>query len=834
VVSTSNTALSPSLDATYDCTNTNGETSGVCTPYPGNPADFFQLLNVDSRNLKDLDYRIDYTEVSVEGGENVCSTGTLEDGQYCDEASIKNICVPAVGSDEIVPEGCATKAYRPQRLDLVAQQCPTGAQCFAQDPAACRPESESCITLTQQLDCRTETECKATLAQELCLWDLLALPEGEITVNMLPANTAAVQPVCTTSGLGMAPATFHVLATEQRIQISEGGFSVTGLVDCSTAQGCSYNDYLAYVDIQKPLEYEGQQVLRNVDVTVTGTSRSYNAGKNAVNCKPVALLADPNNSYDFVYSWGGKTRTINSVCTGCPDNSCTGFEDCIVRWFAIDFTIPSQTAQGIVLDGIGQVVQQDQNGRYKSYGNVWSSLPFEVSIDSNDISDCSTVYGGTVCQPATNQGEIRRYYALAPNDGDETYSVTVKQGCDAETYSLVCPTRVDETGITQCSDTCPIPLDAEYNKACKWQADCLGPTQGPTCSFDGCNEGWKALMPYTNIIIDLTCLPNGESTIPDTPPAAGQLNQNNYRGAPYTDFFGQQDPIRYNPIDVTICCGSCGGNTPAKKTTKENKNMSPKSPPHRPTERRWDVVQYYDTTCQAPPPLSDCANPILLSEAGGYLAIFTGLAHSGYASPYSITVKELFRNEHSANWEEARPSEYPEECRSDEHVNAEWQYRIASVRPSTCSDASPTPNACGPSKPGKTCSYTYGANLFTKPYTKGGARNEQGLGQRKFTYSVGFQDWRYASPQPLVNWQVLRAHTLLRPNGYAAPEESFCLLQDRFYQTQLNDATTVVSSPVTRCDSNRPFCHQIQENQNQQIIPFQGELFKKKSEESSN
>ena len=780
-IETSDETVSTTLSAAYDCTRTEGETPGHCTAYPGNPVNFFQLLQVNSGNLKNLDWRVQYTKTSTEGEELVCSNGILANSEVCGAQGVENVCVPAIGSAPVTPECGAS--YLPERIEVVAQQCPSNDACFANiGESSCRPPNEQCISLTAALDCRLG--CATVLSQELCLWDLLALPKA-ITVDLLPADSQHTAAVCTWEEQGRRPKTYEVLATQQRVQLTEATTSVSGLVDCSTAAGCKWNDYLAYVNLQTPLAFEGEQVIDDVRVAISGTTRSrIRAGKNAGICHPVAVLAA---NYTFVYSWAGASRTIEDVsCTGCPA-TCTGIPDCIVRFFAVDATTPSQDEYHIVLDALGQPIEQDEQYQFKSFGNPWASLPVKVSVNGQNVDDCSVAYDGTVCQPEINQSPLRVYYALAP-DANSPYTVTVQLGCDSEDYSLICPTDVNRTGLTSCGESCPSPAVAStYNKACYFNTSSsamVGPAQSAsTCSFDECHVGWNAVRILTNNVIDLRKLPDGSSNISSVVPPHG--NGNNYRGAPYRGFDGVLT-TRINPFDAQICCGSDCSEVPP-----------------------------LELDCFEEPEFSTCHNPIVFSEVGGFQVVFSGLYHQTNHS-YRITVQELFRDETRRQYEEMRPDYTPGRCTDEAETNIEWNSRIKLIRPTSCSVTAPATSQCGPSAPGKVCAFLYSDKDFIASWTKGAAENEEGVGQLKFTYSIAFLSELYVGGfgslggkraerllfDPIfettsVDWNVTRPHSLLRPNKWAAPADKFYMIKDLFYRTRLNvDQTPVIGPPV--------------------------------------
>jgi len=791
--------LASNLVASYDCTWTNGNTPGVCAPSSSNPLSFFSTLRVDSLGLPvGINYRVNLVQTSIEYGQVVCSTGSLT-GTFCSAGNqVQYICVPAIGSD-LQPLNC-TDDYRPLRLELEAQEC--GDQtCF--DPAganACRPPSERCITLQLPLDCRqgynaTGSNCTAKLAQELCIWDLLALPAGSQTVQLLPASTNYNNVVRNITLQGGKPASYYVLGTDLRVRITESNTSsvTSGVLHCQYKKPfCSYNDFLSILNIDEALTYNGDLVLEGVTVTIDNLpNRSpYTAGRGCPRCnKKIAVLAD--SSYNLTYQWLGQySRTITGIsCTACPVQRCSPLPS-IVRWFAIDPTCPVQDETHLVLDGIGSPVAQDNDENFKFYGNPW---PTGLIPTISDHTLYSTPYNGTICQSVAGQQNYRIYYVLATSTNGGDYNLKVNLGCDSETYRLHCPVNLWDTGIVSCPGTCP-STPAKYNNACQFDSYNttgwinVGPLQTSTCSgSNDCESGWKALTPLMNVNVDLRCLPDGSSPLGTTlPPFA--TNQNNYRGANYTDFSGTLTN-RTNPIDIKICCGCTGSGTVGYNSVCNGcGSCTPNG----------------GCGYQAPAGIS-CANPVVLREAGGYQNVFCGLYHqvSGpgtqSAGKLRIKVQELFRSEASGEWEEARPSQYIGQC-PDYDVNAEWQRRVESKRPTVCEGSNVQYNRCGPSRPGRLCSATYTQNYFISYLNKTSSQNELAL---KFTYSLGFlSQWSAYFPiQDPTPWNQTRAHTLLRPNKLAALPDTFCVIRDSAYLMQVNDDFLQVRSPPVFCSS---------------------------------
>jgi len=284
-------------------------------------------------------------------------------------------------------------------------------------------------------------------------------------------------------------------------------------------------------------------------------------------------------------------------------------------------------------------------------------------------------------------------------------------------------------------------------------------------------------------------LPDGSSDIPSTRPVS-DFNQNMYRGDNYTNFNGDLTQ-RQNPFDLKICCDSCDA-TPV-------------------------------VTCSPPGPVgSSCSNPVVITEVGGYHVVFAGLYHADEPSNYATTVQELYRSESMQVWEEARPSEVISACDNEAYINAQWQERIESVRPTKCFfGEAPNLENCGPSDQSRACLALWDGAAFVNSISKTEADNQI---QLKFTYRLQFQ----AEPRGNVSWNTLRPHALLRPNKYAFPADKFYALEDNYYQMALNNdlvssnSQAITCNPgvngecVTKVDSTTP-------------IELQGNLLKKKS-----
>jgi hypothetical protein len=791
-VNTVDNPVMTSLNAEFDCTDVGGSTPGICTASASNPANFFTLLDVDALKLPTgISFKIDYFEKTIEDGQVVCSSGTLADSIHCNAGNTyQKICIPAVGSAEVSRE--CEPDYLPSGIKVVAQEC-AGSVCFPNSNETCRPDSEECINLEMPLDCRNG--CSATLGKELCLWDMMALPPRSMDVELLAKDTNYNAAVRTEYEFGGRPGYLFVLATEFRARILENStvYSVTSdEIDCQN-DDCKWNDYLSILNLDAPLYYNGEMVLNGVTATIDGTSRNtYTVGATDRCVQKISVLADPNNNYTVTYNWRSFSREITGiVCQACPTQYCSKIES-LVRWFAIDPTVPTQEDYHIVIDGVGEVIAQDDQHQFKSYGNPWSANPLEVLIDGAAVP--SSVSTSTICSPVANQQQLINYYTLASDDG--LYNVTVKLGCDTELYKLSCPVGQMYWDKADCATPCsastyygacrwlPADLDGKRNDPPSSPLENLSAPQNNTCT-EGCGSSWYALQPFINNVIDLRCLPDGSSDIPDTLPTT-PFNQNMYRGQAYTDFFGTQT-TRYNPININLCCGGdCS---------------APSAPPSGPAG-------------------SSCNSPIVLEEAGGYQSVFTGLLHSE-EKPYTISVQELFRTESQTLWEEARPTEFTADCADMSAIMAQWWLNIQAVRPTKClNNSTYTVTPCGPSN-SRACGYVYDQELFVASLSKAEANNVQGLGQIKYTYGLQYLSEEYNLATP-TNWNVIRPHTLLRPNKYASFADEFCVVQSNWYNFRLFDDFVPVGSLPISC--NETVCV---DSEGVTPIPFQSNGFKK-------
>jgi len=292
-----------------------------------------------------------------------------------------------------------------------------------------------------------------------------------------------------------------------------------------------------------------------------------------------------------------------------------------------------------------------------------------------------------------------------------------------------------------------------------------------------------------------------------------------------TNFYGEVTSRR-NPIDLQVCCGNCPR---IGRLLCRRPGPSPPVPP---------------PNCAPPlPDGSSCDFPLTLAEVGGYQVVFTGLfRHTNRAdgNQLALSVQELFRQESKVSWEELRPKEFIQPCDDDAVINHEWKERIKDVRPTKCSVGYPEMLPCGPSRPGAYCAAYYNNTVFASKYQKGVADNELGLGQLKYTYSLVFQSECYARPTDPVSWNVIRSHSLLRPNGWAYPADEFCVVSDNFYATTLNDDLIQVSSPPAICRRPAPvdfspdgfeYCRTAVSDV--RPIPFQRRLQKKDQDKGS-
>jgi len=347
--------------------------------------------------------------------------------------------------------------------------------------------------------CRTCETCTATLGKELCLWDLLALPAGSSDA-ILGHNVRFMYK------LGGAPFTTYVLATRQPIRIRENGYAqheVRGEIDCRHGQKCVFNDYLSILDVEAPLLYKGKQVLEGVKVTLDGLDRPpFVIGSPDAPCRNKIsvvsnLEAGFSRPYNVLYEWNGIS---NGAVFECREQNCkyTWRGESLVRWFAVDPTIPSQQPYGVLLDAVGQVIEQDLTSGYKSCGNPWSSNNLTVSINGNELT--ASEYTGTICSPVPNQQNFQIYYTLLNSDSSSNrLSVEVGLGCDVQPYDLDCHYDWDDTGVASCGAQCPNKTVTTYHGACTWvdnglsdgfESLNLGPPQNDECSFDTCHSAW--------------------------------------------------------------------------------------------------------------------------------------------------------------------------------------------------------------------------------------------------------------------------------------------------------------------------------------------------------
>ena len=835
-----------SVSALYDCTER--ETVSVIHPTEnrchrldtdGTILQLFQNVTVDLTGLEagSVNYQVN-SLASPDGAVYFpAALAAFPAGSFCDRGgSVDNVCVPAVGASPVkLPCG---STYLPAAIQVVVEEC--GAQSNTIEGCSNsnkKRDNGLCVRASVSSDCSEEGSCSFPVTNKLCIWDLLYLdseyaPGSEGVVVELSAPDATL-PLHRWTHQGGSPQTYTVLKGFLKIKITENPgagpspWIESGAIACGTDSFCSYNDFLAQLDIKGTTFVSGvecesdevqcsaisyadnynspRHVLNGVTVSLTygdnttpfrpvialGSSACSGRGRGCrVGAPAVVLKTTSAQSYGAEYTWGTHTRQISDL--RCIGKKCSAVP-CLVRWAAIDPDCPDLrrqiafTPQGVVPDSN----DDPHRNKYKYSTVIDSGTAPGGMVDDFDLCSQDMTIGSTNCtvcrdadldikwapQGFENHTNFHRYFLLAQ---DEAYTFKVTAGCGSVEYQLNCPVNVEETGRKQ------------YTSA----TNCTGDhqTYWHACSWIGLNEQQMGPEQYWRSQLSRTG-PQRELPTPVTTEESC-LASNDVTGA---DSWVPLSPYTIISVDLTHLPN--GDNTDSELSSNSSqlapgsqkgyRGASFKDDSHE--ERHLDFYNPFElSVCcdscsagvatkalleqkksgprhQSCPPYKQprvCGPTENMYAAGGYDHIVCVLA----GVDYSIKVSERFRNEERDNFLDLNPESCPEKKNT-----FDWTQAIHNCRPTECIDRTPT------------SPIRYDGELFYNVENK----LVDNIDELE-TYSTNY---RCAGDR--------YSHTLLRPNRQARPAESdIPYIKANTYEWRINALGVTGHSDPFACEDN--------------------------------